>query len=335
MKSPSANLTLRVMILDDFSGDGFGISVSSATVLRHAGCAFKIHGSGSQQSSLGQVSGGQIRLGDIEQVTFRIEDGKLRDSEGHGCWWTPPAGVLQCDKNQVPESGFEIGCDDLVSFHGQSNFYQCATGNRNQWNIYQKPGAGTNCGQITLVADDCHADCPHQPAQSSASAPVTKDCPANLDGAYEFPHLIIPVDKSNPDKAYGNSFFGEVTPSRSSIFNFDIPVSDRDKTCTLIFLFPEQSQLETSSNTLYGDGKIHALALGGLASNSTTWNNKPRKLSAGRSAIVRPGQSNSIASWPCSTTQALSFELLSSGNTYLRCFQDYNPAPIGLYIAKC
>ncbi|KAG5939974.1 hypothetical protein E4U60_000701 [Claviceps pazoutovae] len=163
-------------------------------------------------------------------------------------------------------------------------FCNCTTDNMNQRNIYQKSGAGTNCGQITLVADGCHADCP-QPAQFSASAPVTKDCPANLDGAYEFPHLIIPVDKSNPDKVYGTSFFGEVTPSRSSIFNFDIPVRDRDKTCTLIFLFPDQSQLETSSYTLYGDGKIHALALDRFANTSTTWNNKPGKRSAGRTAI--------------------------------------------------
>ncbi|KAG5968001.1 hypothetical protein E4U58_002044 [Claviceps cyperi] len=316
---------------------GFSISATTrATALRHAGCDFKTRGSVSQQGSLGQVSGGHIRFGDLEQVTFRLEDGKLRDSEGHGCLWTPPAHVLQCDKDQAPESGFEIGCDGRISFHGQSNFYYCATDNRSQWNIYQKPGAGTNCSQITIIADGCHAtDCP-QPAQPSASAPVTKDCPANLDSAYEFPHLIIPVDKSNPDKAYGNSFFGEVTPSWSSIFNFDIPVSDRDKTCTLIFLFPEQSQLETSSYTFDGDGKIHALALDRLASTSTTWNNKPGKLSAGRSAIVRPGQSNSIASFPCSSNETLTFELLSSGNTNLRYFQDYNPAaPIGLYITKC
>ncbi|KAG6055498.1 hypothetical protein E4U17_002945 [Claviceps sp. LM77 group G4] len=281
---------------------GFGIGATSATVLRHAGYA-RIW-IASQQGSLEQVSGGQIRLGDLEQVTFRIENGKLRDSEGHGCWWTPLAGILQCDKNQAPESGFEIGCDGLVFFHGQSNFYQCATDNRNERNIHQNPGAGTNCGQITLVADGCHADC-SQSAQPSASAP-----------------------------AYGNSFFGEVTPSRSSIFNFDIPVSDRDKICTLIFLFPEQSQLETSSYTLYGEGKIRALALVRLASTSTTWNNKPGKLSAGRTAIVRPGQSNSIASFPCSANQTLTFELLSSGNTNLRYFQDYNPAPIGLYIGS-
>ncbi|KAG5924690.1 hypothetical protein E4U61_007365 [Claviceps capensis] len=152
---------------------GFGISATSATVLRHVVCDFKIRRSGSQQGSLGQVSGGCTRFGDLEQVTFRLEDGKLRDSEDHGCWWTP-----------------------------SSTF-----------------GVST----------------------------VTKDCPANLDGAYEFPHLIIPVDKSNPDKAYGTSFFGEVTPSRSSISNFDIPVSDRNKTYTLILLFPNQSQLETSS----------------------------------------------------------------------------------------
>ncbi|KAG5987299.1 hypothetical protein E4U52_007715 [Claviceps spartinae] len=221
---------------------GFGISALSATVLRQAGCDFKIRG------SLGQVSGA-------------------------------PTGVLQRDKNQVPESGFEIGCDGQVSFHGQSNFYQCATDNR---------------------ATGCHADCP-QPAQAqpSASAPVTKDCPANLDGVYEFPHLIIPVNKSNPDTAYGNSYFGEVTPS-------DIHVSDPDKTCRAIAAqdvshpTPCTAMVRSTSST--------------APPGTTSQEKSPlaTQLSYG------PGQSNSIASFPCSTTQTLSFELFSSENTNLR-----------------
>ncbi|KAG6109931.1 hypothetical protein E4U14_003030 [Claviceps sp. LM454 group G7] len=231
---------------------GFGISAISATVLRQAGCDFKIRGSESQQGSLGQVSGA-------------------------------PTGVLQRDKNQIPESGFEIGCDGLVSFHGQSNFYQCATDNR-----------------ITLVGDGCHADCP-QPAQAqpSASAPVTKDCPANLDGVYEFPHLIIPVNKSNPDTAYGNSFFGEVTPS-------DIHVSDPDKTCRAIAAqdvsHPTPCMaMVRSTSSLLADSPATA------PPGTTSQEKSPlaAQLSYG------PGQSNSIASFPCpcSTTQTLSFEL--------------------------
>lgn len=42
----------------------------------------------------------------------------------------------------------------------------------------------------------------------------------------QFPHLIIPVDSSMPNEAPSTSYFGEVTPTISSIFNFDIPSSE-------------------------------------------------------------------------------------------------------------
>ncbi|QPH10772.1 hypothetical protein C2857_002257 [Epichloe festucae Fl1] len=69
---------------------------------------------------------------------------------------------------------------------------------------------------------------------------------------YEFPCFIVTVDNSSPDKAAGASYFGE-----SSSF------------------FPDQSQLDTSSYTFSGDGKIDFSLLNGPASTST--NNKPGK----------------------------------------------------------
>ncbi|KAG5984510.1 hypothetical protein E4U55_004503 [Claviceps digitariae] len=315
---------------------GIGIGVTSVVALPGPGCDTHIKASGSQQGQLGELSGGQVRFGDIAPTTFHVEDGKLLGNEGKGCWWTPPTNVLQCDTNQAPEPGFAIGCDGQVSFLGQTTFYQCATDDGNQWNIYLKPYAGNNCGEITLIADGCHAECPQPvPEPQPAPAPAPKECPANLEGAYEFPHLIIPVDKSNPDKAYGTSFFGEVTSSISSIFNFDIPASDSGKTCTLVFLFPEQSQLQTSSYSLSGEGNIAFSILNSPVSTSTTWNDKPGKESVYGIAALTPGNSYSIATFPCPAGQAISVELDNSANTNLRYFQDYNPAPIGLYITKC
>ncbi|KAG5988655.1 hypothetical protein E4U43_004675 [Claviceps pusilla] len=315
---------------------GVVTGVASHVVLRNSGCYFQVHAAGSHQGNLGQISSGQVRFGDIAPATFRIENDKVWDSEGRGCWWTPPTNVLQCDTNQAAMPGVGIGCDGQMSFLGQTTFYQCATDQKDQWNLYLKPDAGNHCGEVSLISSGCHAECPQPaPAPQPEPQPEPKQCPANLQGAYEFPHLIIPVDKYNPDKAMGTSFFGEVTPSISSLFNFDIPGSDHGKTCTLVFLFPEQSQLETSSYSLSGEGKIDFSILDSPVSTSTTWNNKPGKKSVYGTQAVTPGHSYTVATFPCPAGQAISVELDNSGSTNLRYFQDYNPSPIGLYITKC
>ncbi|EFZ02346.1 UBA3-binding But2 family protein [Metarhizium robertsii] len=304
------------------------VGLANAAVVRNSECDFHMNAAGSHGGPLGELNGGQIRFGNIPQTTFHIDGDKIWDRNGHGCWWTPPTRVLQCDTNQPPDSGFTIGCDGRVSYHGQTAFYQCETGDDNQYNIYLGPNKGINCGEVTLTADGCHIACPPPPQPA-------KSCPANLNGAYEFPHLIVSVDKSNPDKAAGTSFFGEVTSSISSIFNFDIPAADAGKTCTLVFLFPRQDQLTTSSFTFSGDGKIDFSLLNSPATQGTTWNNQPGKKTDYGITTVAPGNSYTIASFPCPAGQAIGFEMSDCGNTNFRYFQDYNPSPIGLYITKC
>ncbi|KZZ98538.1 GPI anchored cell wall protein [Moelleriella libera RCEF 2490] len=313
--------------------------VSAAALVSRTGCDFHMRAVGSQSGPLGQVYGGQVRFGNLPQTTFYIDGGKIWDHQGRGCWWTPPTYVLQCDVNQEPEPGFGIGCDGRVSFRGQTTFYQCASGDWNQWNIYLHPYQGINCGEISLIADGCHTGCP-PPASPPPPAvqpvhPPAHVCPADLHGPFEFPHLIVPLDRSNPGKAGGTSFFGEITPTISSVFNFDIPPADNGKTCSLIFLFPLQSQLETSSFTFSGDGRIRFWKLDGPATEGTSWYNRPRRAIRYGTTTVSPGHSYTITSFPCPGGQRISFELCNGGNTNLRYFQDLNPAPIGLYIRKC
>ncbi|KAK2593266.1 hypothetical protein QQS21_009031 [Conoideocrella luteorostrata] len=305
---------------------GVGVGIVNAAVIRRSGCDFHVNAAGPRTGTVGELSSGQVRFGNIGQATFHIDNGMISDMQGRGCFWTPPTTVLQCDQGQAPVPGFTIGCDGQVSFNGQTTFYQCATNDMDQFNIYLNPNQGNDCGEVTLTADGCRPDC--QP-------PPPPGCPANLNGPYEFPHLIIPVDKSNPDKAAGTSYFGEVTPTISSIFNFDIPASDNGKTCTLVFLFPDQSQLVTSSYTFSGDGKIDFSMLNGPASTSTTFNNQPGKKTDYGVTTVAPGNSYSIATFPCPGGQTIAFEMGECDNTNFRYFQDYNPSPIGLYITKC
>lgn len=171
---------------------------------------------------------------------------------------------------------------------------------------------------ITLTADNC--------APAAPPPPAPKTCPAALSGDYQFPHLIVPVNSASPDTAYGTSYNGEVTSTISSLFNFDIPPSYAGKTCSLVFLFPEQSQLTTSSFTFSGDGKVDAWTLASPATQSTTYANAPKPTLIGEFTFA-PGNSYVLDTFDCPANTAIGFELTNAGSTDFTYFQDYNPSP--------
>ena len=177
---------------------------------------------------------------------------------------------------------------------------------------------------------------PAAPAPSATSTSTAGACPADLSGSYEYPHLIVPVDKDQPNTALGTSYNGTISPSVSSVYNFDIPHSDEGKTCTLVFMLPEQQDLETSSFSLSGSGGIDVNGLTGPADQSTSYSNAPAVASeAGSVPSVAPGNTYTISSGPCAAGAKIAYELSSTGSLDLEYFQDYNPSPIGLYITKC
>jgi hypothetical protein len=176
-----------------------------------------------------------------------------------------------------------------------------------------------------LKADGCFSDCPSP----------SSGCPTNLNGAYEYPHLIVPIDSINPTNVVGNSYFDEISLTISSIFNFDIPASDLGKTCSLVFLLPTKAQLTTSSFILSGNGGLGFSLLNGVATSTTSYSNAPSVKNDYGVTIIAPGNSYSIATFPCPAGTTISFELRAGGEIFLNYFQDYNPSPIGLYITKC
>jgi len=298
---------------------------ANAIVARWAPCCFGLSASGAVTGTVGQLSDGQNRVnGPLSPAEYCIADGAITDANGRGCILTPPTSQWQCDTGATPTGGFSIECDGTVAYNGGTTFYECQTGDNGEANIYLTPG-GTNCGPITLKANGC-GSCPPPPPPG---------CPTNLNGNYEFPHLIIPIDSSNPSTAAGTSYFGTISSTISSIFNFDIPSSDSGKTCSLIFLFPLQSQLTTSSFTFSGNGGIDFALLNGVATQATDYDNAPGVQTDYGVTVVAPGNSYSIATFPCPAGEAVSFEAKASGDTSLRYFQDYNPSPIGVYITTC
>jgi hypothetical protein len=160
-------------------------------------------------------------------------------------------------------------------------------------------------------------------------------CPTDLNGDYQYPHLIVPVDSQQPNKAYGTQYNGKVDSHTCSIYNFDIPSSYSGKTCSLVFLFPEQKDLETSSFTCSGSGKVDFSQLSSPANQQTTYTNQPSKKSDLKSMSIAPGNSYPVSSGECAAGQTVSYEICGEGDFSLEYFQDYNPSPIGLYVRAC
>ena len=328
----------------------FALSASAATFPKNA-CTFTLTASGGQSGIVGQLSDGQNRVGGGHLTgTYSINNGQITDAHGRGCILTPPTTQFQCDEGATPTGGFSIS-NGHVAYNGWLTFYACPATD-NEYNIYTQPVAGqAKCVKIELTASGCDTPSSKPPSLANSTGPYTppskpnvvpapltqpsgKTCPANLNGAYQYPHLIVPVSKSSPNKAYGTQYNGKVTSDINSIFNFDIPTSYTG-TCSLVFLFPKQSQLETSSYTFSGDGAIDFKQLSTVASQSTTYASQGSITKDFGSKIVTPGSSTVVSTFACPAGKTVSYELSAVSGTSLEYFQDYNPSPIGLYITSC
>lgn len=322
-----------------------------ARVIQDGGCTFKLTAAGGASGQVSQLGDGQNRVGayGLPVAAYAIGvDGGIFDQNGRGCILTSPTTQLQCDSGASPTTGFSIGCDGILSYSGNSHFVACQTGD-NGWNVYTTAGLGqTGCVDITLNADSCHSGCtspsppsiplpstypssppatpPSSPSPSSPP-PTPKTCPADLSGTYEFPHLIVPVSSSNSNKAYGASYNGQVSRSDiRTIFNFDIPAVDAGKTCSLVFLFPRQDQLQTSSFTISGDGNVGFASLAGEVNQRTTYNSAPGVAKDYGSFTLSPGRSYTVATFDCPASTTQSYSMTATGTDF-HYFQDYNPSP--------
>jgi hypothetical protein len=176
---------------------------------------------------------------------------------------------------------------------------------------------------------------PSSSSTSASSSCATTLSGSNTSGNYQWPHLIVPISSSSPDTAAGTSYFGTISPNTSTIFNFDIPSSYAGHTCSLIFLLPLQSQLETSSYTYSPTGAIDFEQLSSPASTSTTWNNASSVSSNLGEFSIAEGSSTLITTFACPAGETVAYEAKAVGDTNLYYFQDWNPSPIGLYITYC
>lgn len=170
-------------------------------------------------------------------------------------------------------------------------------------------------------------------AHSSSSSATA--CQTGLSGAYQTPELIIPVNSASPDTAYGTVYSPSINSENSTIFNFNVPSSYSGKTCSVIFLWPTQSELETSSYTTSGSGGCSFEKMSAVATSSTTYDSMGSGSVIGSISSASAG--NSYVAWTgsCAAGTTESIMMSATGGLSLTFFEDWNPSPIGVFMTAC
>ncbi len=115
----------------------------------------------------------------------------------------------------------------------------------------------------------------------------------------------------------------------STLFNFDIPITAAEKTCSLIFLFPKQADLVTSSFIIDPTNgvSVNFAALAGPADVGTTYANAAAVRESYGAQNLAPGNGYTITSFACPVGQRIGYKMSLVGGNALSWFQDYNPSP--------
>lgn len=156
---------------------------------------------------------------------------------------------------------------------------------------------------------------------------------------------MIPIDLANPDKPYGSTSYGQVSPNASTLFNFDIPASDAGKSCKVFFSMPSQSVLQNAQGSNYyfsGDGAVVFSRMGSLAYQATTYDDVAygrigrRDLGALK---MSPGNNYVIETFDCGSTIGTGVSYMiaepAGRDTCLVYYQEGAPVPVGLFISTC
>ncbi|KAH6657949.1 ubiquitin 3 binding protein But2 C-terminal domain-containing protein [Truncatella angustata] len=176
-------------------------------------------------------------------------------------------------------------------------------------------------------------------------APPTKDCSADLSNTYHYPSLMIPIDRANPDKAYGPTPYGQVSPNASTLFNFDIPASDAGRSCKVFFSLPSQARLQSAQGSSYyftGDGSAVFSRMRSLANQGTTYNDVALGR-IGRTDLgalkMSPGNNYVIETFDCGAAIGTGVSYMiaepAGRDTCLVYYQEGAPVPVGMFISTC
>lgn len=145
------------------------------------------------------------------------------------------------------------------------------------------------------------------------------------------PNVIVPIDPTNPTKMIGNSYTAQISPTRSTLFVFDMPPSS-PKTCNLVFTVPPAfdptyiAPMQISSPGGITVSRLVKSSADGLSASSAA-----RSDVVGAVPALQPGNKYTIASAPCGSGQQVTYRADSLDGLDMDFFQMTSPA-LGLFM---
>lgn len=354
-----------------------GVAASAASIPRQSSpCPFVMTAVGEPNGTIVQDAIGENRIGgDYPQGEYYFNGTTLYDSLNHHCLLSPTTYQFQCTLGSLGgATRFAFADDGNLTHDDCEKWLACPApgpGTDGSYNIFSdakpstagcelvtlrtggfgctalgRPASSSNMAPTAVATDtsSINASSSSGPSTTSSAAPA---CPTDLSGGtYQFPHLIVPTSTEDPDNAFGNSLRAYISPSNTTLFNFDIPASTNYLgTCNLLFLFPFASSLDPSAGTYYFSGieeeegekaGLDFALLSGVADSGTTYDTTPGIATDFGKREVEPGSNYTVATFDCKSGQTLTISANSAGNVELDYTQySARPSAIGLYIVPC
>ncbi|KAH8820899.1 ubiquitin 3 binding protein But2 C-terminal domain-containing protein [Xylogone sp. PMI_703] len=344
-----------------------GTSTAAILPQSNSPCYFSLIARGFANGSVSEDPRGQLRIGaELPQGEFTFNNGTtMTDQDQLVCYIDPTTYQVKCGGFDTDAQQFVLGDNGyLLAPPADPNWIACPVSDGG-YLIYSEADLNRQgCGYVVLITGgwSCAAlgrpstatstvaapSSPSTPAPTSAPASTSStspSCPTDIAGVeFQFPHLIVPTSSEEPMQAFGNSYTAHISPTNTTLFNFDIPASYSGRTCSLLFLFPFGNQLDPSAGgyTFSGieqeveqNGGLDFALLDGIANNGTTYATTPKVHTDYGKTEILPGNRYTIATYPCQGGQTLTYSVSSRGGVELDYFQDSAPAAIGLYIVPC
>jgi glucan endo-1,3-beta-D-glucosidase len=163
--------------------------------------------------------------------------------------------------------------------------------------------------------------------------PTPSSVPTGLRGPFEAPHLIVPVDKTDPSKVIGNVYAAQLSPTVSTVFVYDIRPEYHGKVCNLVFFVPPVSLFDGFSPAkirLPGGISLSRLS-SSVASPEISANSIGSSTPVGTVASIQPDNQYAVSSMPCEGGQRVAYQIDSVGGLTMDFFQMTSP-PLGLFM---
>jgi glucan endo-1,3-beta-D-glucosidase len=163
--------------------------------------------------------------------------------------------------------------------------------------------------------------------------PIPSSVPIDLRGAFEAPHLIVPIDKANPTRVVENSYITKLSLAFSTVFVFDVRPEYQGKLCRLVFFMPPAFQFQDLAPVIMRlSGGISVSRLrDGVAVSDINANDVGISVHLGVVSSLQPGNQYAVVSMPCEAGQRVAYQVDSVGGLNMDFFQTISPA-LGLFM---